>query len=424
MKRILPVVLAALCLAGMWLHVDRVLIAHQVSYAVQHGTPRGNLSDLYPRWLGARELLLHGRDPYSREVTEQIQKGYYGRVLDPARPHDPSDQQGFAYPLYTVFLLAPTVKLPFPLVRMIFFWLLLTLTICSVILWLRFLQWRVGWTLTTVLALLTIGSFAAVQGLKLQQLTLLVGFLFAASLALLSAEQFVAAGILLALATIKPHLALPLAAWLILWALSKWQERWTFLVSFLVSLVALVGGAEILLPGWISRFHAALLAYEGYATSGPLFEQALPRSTSTALVIALIAALATACWRARKSGIHQGLFLHVTSLVLAVTLLVLPTYPPYNQLLLLPAVFLLVRHGRELWARGFPFRVLLSAIAVPLVWSWAAAIIVATASFFTPAAQNFWEVPLWTSFVLPIPVVACVGLLIWKQLLLKQEPAP
>jgi len=51
--------------------------------------PRGNLSDLYPRWLGARELLLHGRDPYSPEITREIQRGYYGRELDSSRPNDP-----------------------------------------------------------------------------------------------------------------------------------------------------------------------------------------------------------------------------------------------------------------------------------------------------------------------------------------------
>lgn len=45
--------LAFLCAAGMWTYVNRVLIAHQVRYAAAHGIPRGNFSDLYPRWLGA-----------------------------------------------------------------------------------------------------------------------------------------------------------------------------------------------------------------------------------------------------------------------------------------------------------------------------------------------------------------------------------
>jgi len=70
--------LAILCAAGMWTYADRVLIPHQVSDAAAHGWPRGNLSDLYKQWIGAQELLLHGRDPYSAEVTREIQAGYYG----------------------------------------------------------------------------------------------------------------------------------------------------------------------------------------------------------------------------------------------------------------------------------------------------------------------------------------------------------
>src|SRR5579864_854725 len=106
------VVFALIVSTAMWLYVNRVLVAHQRADAAVSHTPRGNLSDLYPRWLGSRELLLHAHDPYSKEVTRQIQAGYYGRPLDPSRPDDPKDQQAFAYPVYVAFLLAPTVYLP------------------------------------------------------------------------------------------------------------------------------------------------------------------------------------------------------------------------------------------------------------------------------------------------------------------------
>src|SRR5205085_5192608 len=103
--------------ASMWFYFQRVLIAFQTADAAARNRPRGNLSDLYPRWLGARELILHGRDPYGADVTREIQEGYYGRQLDATRPNDPKDQQGFAYPVYVVFLLAPTVWLPFSAVQ-------------------------------------------------------------------------------------------------------------------------------------------------------------------------------------------------------------------------------------------------------------------------------------------------------------------
>src|SRR5205085_10510246 len=114
-------VLAALIVsASTWFYMDRILVGYQVSDAAAHDRPRGNLSDLYPRWLGARELLLRGRDPYREDITREIQTGYYGRPIDPTRPNDPKDQQAFAYPLYVVWLLAPTIALPFPLVQTAF----------------------------------------------------------------------------------------------------------------------------------------------------------------------------------------------------------------------------------------------------------------------------------------------------------------
>ncbi|PYV53767.1 MAG: hypothetical protein DMG91_16315 [Acidobacteria bacterium] len=58
--------LISLLFAGsMWFYVEQILVPHQKQYAAQHGIPRGNLSDLYPRWLGSRELLLHGSRPDS-----------------------------------------------------------------------------------------------------------------------------------------------------------------------------------------------------------------------------------------------------------------------------------------------------------------------------------------------------------------------
>ena len=117
LKKSFIVMGAGLLAAAMWLWVQQVAIPHQQAEAAELGTPRGNLSDLYPRWLGARELFLNRRDPYGADITREIQTGYYGRPIDPSRPHDPKDQQAFAYPVYVVLLLAPTVGLPFSIVQ-------------------------------------------------------------------------------------------------------------------------------------------------------------------------------------------------------------------------------------------------------------------------------------------------------------------
>ena len=102
MHRRSPVFGVAFALAlstAMWLYFDRVLAPHQrVDAAVKH-SPRGNLSDLYPRWLGSRELLLHHRDPYSKEIAREIQAGMVWvnsyKVVHPGSPFGGVGESGY-----------------------------------------------------------------------------------------------------------------------------------------------------------------------------------------------------------------------------------------------------------------------------------------------------------------------------------------
>jgi len=414
MKRswLILLALSALFYAGMWLYVSRVIVPQQKAYAAIHGNPRGNLSDLYPRWLGSRELLLNHRDPYSSEITREIQIGYYGRPLDPAKPNDPGDQEAFAYPVYVAFLLAPTVTLPFPEVQVILRWTLAGLTLLGVVLWLRVVNWKPGRIAEASLLVLTMGTFWVVQGIRLQQLTLLVAPAIAASVYLLIKNRQMASGVLLGLATVKPQIAVPLAAWLMLWACCEIRVRWKLVAAFAVTLFTLAAAGEILLPGWISQFYTALFAYRGYTRHlSPLDELVTP-TLGIPLAIAVVAAVALMCWRARRSSATDDLFCWTTAFVLAANLLVIPTIAPYNQLLLLPGIFLLL----QTWNKGGRLnrtgRVLGWVAAGCLAWPLITATGLTFFSFFTPAVQRFWEIPLWTSIVIPIPITACLALCI------------
>src|SRR3954471_14712011 len=261
--------LAALLLsASMWIWVQAIAVPHQQAESAERGAPRGNLSDLYPRWLGARELLLHQRDPYGADVTREIQTGYYGRPLDSTRPNDPKDQQAFAYPIYVAIMLSPTVTLPFTTVHRLFFWLFAVLTAASVPLWLRTLGWRVSTTAIATWIVLALSCFPAIQGLKLQQLTVLVAVLLAGSMAALARRQFVVAGILLALATIKPQLVFLLVFCLCIWVLGDWRGRQRVVWSFGISMAVLAVAGEVLLPGWITEFRTAMKDYYRYTGGG------------------------------------------------------------------------------------------------------------------------------------------------------------
>jgi hypothetical protein len=399
---------SALCAASMWLYVQRVLVTHQISDAAAHGKPRGTFSDLYPRWLGARELLLHGRDPYSAAVTREIQIGYYGRPLDSARPYDPKDQQGFAYPVYVAFYLAPTIKLPFDVVRRAFFWVLLGLTAVSVPRCLRFLQWRVPlWTQASI-AVLTVGSLAVVQGLKLQQMTLAVVALMAVAIVLLVTDRQIVAGILLALATIKPQLVFLLLFWLAIWTAADWKRRYRWAASFLMTMTVLFVAAEIWLPHWIPRFWQAAREYQRYTEAVPILHKLTPAPLSGFLEVAAGMAAIHVCWKNRKYVEHSPAFAFNTCLVLAVTLVIVPTFALYNQVLLLPALLTLARGRRAFWDGSLAGRVLLVAVAVLLSWQWLSSIVLAGLSFVMPleVVQKAWAVPGWTALTFPVAVAA------------------
>jgi hypothetical protein len=400
--------MAALLAASMWFYVDHVYLGHQLAEATANDNPQGIFSDFYPRWLGAREMLLHHRNPYSLEVTRDIQIGYYGRPLDPRRPGDPKDQMGFAYPLYVVFLLAPTITLPFPALRVAVHWFLILLTASSIPLWLRVLRWRASLPITTILVMLTLGTLPVVQGIKLEQLTLLVGGMVAGSACLLVSDYLVLAGILLAFATIKPHLVLLMTAWLILWACGNYRERRRFLWSFGVTMTILCAGAEVVMPGWVREFVKALAAYREY-TGRPVSILAIFTTPALSLFLSvlMLVGLAVACWRARRVSADHPAFAFVFSLVLVVTLAVIPMTSLYNQILLLPAILLLVRHRAFLWGRDRLTR-LIGIIAGSLIyWPWLAALVLSVASLFMApeVVQKAWAAPLWTSMTIPLGVL-------------------
>jgi len=126
----------------------------------------------------------------------------------------------------------------------------------------------------------------------------------------------------------------------------------------------------------------------------------------------------SSAWKlSSTSGPANRDFCWTTSLVLAVTVVIIPTIAPYNQPLLIPGAFLVAlnwagEHGTQLLRTNLFIRIFRGVAAACFVWQWISAFGLASASFFTSSAQNFWRLPLWASILSPVSVTACLALMI------------
>jgi hypothetical protein len=265
-----------------------------------------------------------------------------------------------------------------------------------------------------IFALFTMGSFPVLQGIRLQNLSLIAAAFLAAALFLLITEHLTLAGIFLAAATFKPQFAVVLVPWLTFWTVSDWRRRQSLARSFLASMLVLMGASEWLLPGWIGHFLGVVKAYRQYTFGRSLLDVWFTPRAGPFVATALFLAVLAFCWQYRRHPANSPGFLLALSLMLAATLVVIPTLAPHTQLLLLPG-FLCLHHYRGfLWRSQRFARLALLAVWLLLAWPWVAAMGLTLAATLLPvrALLRWWDVPLYTSPLLPLAVLLALGWLI------------
>ena len=381
-----------------WNYMHRILLPWEHYVNVEHGHVKQQLGDLYPRWVGTRELLLNGRNPYSAEVSHEIQIGFYGHPVEQTYDKPVSeilDEQRFAYPVYVVFLLAPAIHLDFAKLQAWMPALLGALTATSILLWLAVLRWRPSPVGVLAIVLLVLSSSQIAQGLRLRQLGLLAAFLLALATWCVVRQRLLLAGVLLALATIKPQLLVLCLAWFAVWTLGDWKRRWRLAAGFAATMGVLAGVGDILVPGWVRYFLAGMEAYQKYF---PLGTQSVVRVIlgnwiGGILSIVAVIALVAYGWIHRKVASDSDEFLQILAWFFVTAALVLPLLTPYNQVLLLLPILLLFRDWTRLprWERwGF---------ALFLSWPFVA---MAVLLLFPPQLDSMRRTPLLPSAALPL----------------------
>ncbi len=264
--------------------------------------PSGN--DFFVRWLGGREYLLHGTNPFDRSIAEQAQTAMFGHL---ARPED-KDQAYFAYPLYTLYFFWPLSLLPYAWAQAIWMALLQFMLLGSTVLAIRLAGWQPPNWLFWFTVFWGIFFYNGARAILLGQFSILVGLALFLALWAIQQRRDGWAGLFLSVATIKPQMIFLVLVFLLVWALL--QQRWRLIGSFILSLLVLVASSMLLVPTWPLDFVRNAIAYSDYVAFGTPLENLLhyffPAEVAAPLTVSLSAlfflALLPGWWLAWRSS--------------------------------------------------------------------------------------------------------------------------
>src|SRR5258708_37027726 len=284
-------------------------------------------TDFFQRWRGAKGFWVEGRDPYSPEMTHQVELEEFGGPPDPALDQYPGD---FVYPFTFAVLIAPLTVLDYATASAIWLALIGTSVAISFILMLDLFNWRPAPWLLMIGVLWAITFYPAARGLFLGQPGTFVVCFELITIWALAKNHDTLAGILLGLTTYKPQLGILLIPFLLLWAARF--GRWRFIMVFAAVSIALLAASFILLPSWFGDWIEQVNRYSGYTPNGsPVYGLAnvyLPFLGKTGELLITIALAAftlwtwvPVLWRRDMSGFYWTIALTftVTHIILART---------------------------------------------------------------------------------------------------------
>jgi hypothetical protein len=369
--------------------------------------------DFYPIWLTTRQWRVEHCDFYSPAMTREIQKGLFGRPLDPHNPNDPPvDYRQFAYPAYTDLLLWPAALLEFPKLRLVLAVLLPLLTAVSIRFWMLALDWRVGPVRFATIVVLTLCTYELLEAFFAEQPGLLVGFFLAGAALALRRNRLLLAGVLLSLTLIKPQVTLLAILYLLFWSFSD-RRRVRLWIGFFSVTICLAVASFWSWPHWFLEWSGILLGYHRYAMP-PLISVLLGLHLNAVfgpvLIAIMLAAGARLAWQTRSFDTDSSRFWLTLSLLLAVTsVALLPGQAIYDHIILIPGILLVLRSRQKLRDAGRIPRALLAAGTLVLFWPWISAFALLVIRLFDPAVFNsigIFVLPIRTAASLPFTVLA------------------
>ncbi len=354
-------------------------------------------NDFIPRWLGTRLLLQQGQNPYSDETSEAIQRFIYGR---PAGAGE--DQVLFVYPLYSIVLFAPLAMIDdYVLARALWMTASEIALLLMALISFRLVGWRPSLPTLALTLLFALTWYHGARPLINGNPSILMALFVSTALLAIKTRRDVLAGLLLALATIKPQAVVLVLPLVLFWAIGR--RRFALLASTLISLAALILLATLIEPAWLWQNLEQVTAYPEYTlagTPGAIFELWWPaagRWPGILLTVVIIAALVwlwLAAWRS-----PFAVLLPVVYFTLAATNLIGVTTAVSNYVALFPGLILLLSRLR-LEKGSLPEWPALLILALLLIGLWMLFWFSRTGRAQSPIM--FFPLPLLLMFTLPV----------------------
>jgi hypothetical protein len=158
-------------------------------------------------------------------------------------------------------------------------------------------------------------------------------------------------------------------------------------------------------------FIAALGQYHRYTQNQSVLDQLVPWGLAgKILAAAAVISCAFFLWRVRRHPGDAVEFGGAMALVMALTVLVVPMYAPYNQVLLVPAILVLVRDGEKFLSRSRVRRFAYLVGGLVVGWEWAASLSLSAVYLVGTRgwAMERWKWPFLATFALPVWVFALI----------------
>ena len=190
--------------------------------------------------------------------------------------------------------------------------------------------------------------------------------------------------------------------------LADWRRRYPLAVSFLATMAILAAASEWYLPHWIPRFWRAIHEYQHYTGASSVMDKFMGAPWSWAFGLLAFAATMGVCWRERRQPANSGAVAFTFSLVLATTVLIIPSLANYNQVLLIPALLVVAKESQTIWRESVPNRALFVVTICLIFWPWIASVVLAGLSFVLApeTVERGWAIPFWTAIQIPVGVAA------------------